>query len=255
MFNAFYSALLLLLFCLIIRGVVIEYRNKFQKPTWKKFWDVAFFISSFLDAFLIGVAFANIFAGIPIDANGIYHRTFGSLLRPYAILGGIFFVFCFAMHGANWIALKNKNHLGERSSKVSKIFWAITLILAGSFLIGSYISTDLWKNFAKHYILLIFPAISVIGLLLIPACLFVKRYVYAWICSSLAILGFSAWAFAELFPKMLPSSLNPAWTLTCFNSSSSLLTLKIMTMVAFIFVPIVLIYTSWAYKIFAFNKK
>ncbi len=255
MFNAFYSALLLLLFCLIIRGVAVEYRNKFQKPVWKKFWDVAFFISSFLATFLLGVAFGNIFAGIPIDARGIYHGTFWSLLRPYAILGGLFFVFCFAMHGANWIALKNKNHLAERAEKVSKIFWIITVILACAFLIGSYISTDLWINYSKHPILIVFPALSIISLILVPVGLFTKKYIYSWICSSLAILGFSAWAFAGLFPKMLPSSLNPSWSLTCFNSSSSLLTLKIMTIVAFIFVPIMLIYTSWAYKIFAFSKK
>jgi cytochrome d ubiquinol oxidase subunit II len=254
MFSALYSALLLLLFCLIIRGVAIEYRNKFESPVWKTLWDLAFFLGSVLPPFLLGVAFANIFQGIPIDKNGIYHGSFFTLLNPYGILGGLLFVFCFAMHGANWIAFKTTGALSERAEILAKKLWAVTIVLAGLFLFGSYLSTKLWVNYEKYPILLVFPLLSIFGFILVPAGLINKKYLTAWIGSSLAILGFSAWAFAGLFPNMLPSSLDPAWNLTCFNSSSSLLTLKVMTAVALIFVPIVLGYTFWAYRTFAFKK-
>ena len=255
MFSAFYSALLLLLFCLIIRGVAVEYRNKFESRAWKTLWDVGFFLGSVLPAFLLGVAFANIFTGIPIDKNGVYHGSFWTLLHPYSIIAGIFFVICFAMHGANWIAFKTEGELSERAGSVARKLWALSLVLAAIFFFGSYLSTNLWDNYIKHLGLLIFPAIAVIGFFVVPGGLVTKNYLMAWIGSCLVILGFSAWAFAGLFPNMLPSSLNPAWSLTCFNSSSSILTLKIMTVVALVFVPIMLGYTFWAYKIFAFNKK
>jgi len=255
MFSSLYSALLLLLFCLIIRGVAVEYRNKMESKAWKTLWDLAFFLGSVLPAFLLGVAFANIFTGIPIDMEGKYHGSFWTLLHPYSLIAGVLFVVCFAMHGANWIAFKTSGLLSERANSVAKKLWAITLVLVFIFLLASYISTNLWNNYEKYPILLIFPALAVIGLILVPGGLLTKNNLLAWIGSSITILGLSAWAFAGLFPNMLPSSLNSAWNLTCFNSSSSLLTLKVMTVVAFIFVPIMLGYTFWAYKIFAFNKK
>jgi len=255
MFSAFYSALLLLLFCLIVRGVAVEYRNKFDSKPWKVLWDFAFFLGSVLPPFILGVAFANIFAGIPIDKNGLYHGSFWTLFHPYSILGGFLFVFCFAMHGANWIAYRATGELSERAASLSKKLWVVSIILAVLFFFGSYISTKLWENYINHPILTVFPGLALFGFFLTAAGLLRKKYLTAWIGSCLAILGFSAWGFAGLFPNMLPSSLNPAWSLTCFNSSSSLLTLKVMTVVAFIFVPIMLAYTFWAYKIFAFGNK
>ncbi len=248
MFSSFYSALLLLLFCLIFRGVAIEYRNKVNNPVWKTLWDLAFSICSFLAVFLLGVAFANIFEGIPIDAKGIFHGTLFSLLNPYGLLGGITFVLVFAMHGANWIAFKNRGtDLEERARNVGKWVWALAVVMAVIFLFASYIKTSLWENYMNHPILVIFPLLSVVGFFLVPAGLLKRRYFLSWIGSGLGIIGFSAWGFAGLFPNMLPSSLNPAWNLTCFNASSSPLTLKIMTVVAFIFVPIMLLYKIWTY--------
>ncbi|WP_333570537.1 cytochrome d ubiquinol oxidase subunit II [Thermodesulfobacterium commune] len=253
MFSSLYSALLLLLFSLILRGVSIEYRNKYDKPLWKTLWDLGFFLGSILPPFLLGVAFANIFQGIPIDEKGIYHGSLFTLLNPFGILGGILFVFCFAAHGCNWIAFKTNGELSERAATLSKKFTAITLVLAGLFFFGAYLSTNLWENYFKCPLLLIIPLISVIGFLMVFPFLIRKNFLGAFLASAVGILGFSAWGFVGLFPNMLPSSLNPAWNLTIYNSSSSLLTLQIMTIVALIFVPIVLAYTFWAYKTFSFK--
>ncbi len=253
MFSALYSALLLLLFCLIIRGVSIEYRNKYDNSLWKNLWDLAFFLSSFLATFLLGVAFANIFEGLPIDAQGNYHGSFFTLLNPYGLLGGLLFVFFFAVHGANWIAFKTQGKIAERAANMSKKLWIGAILLASAFFLFSYLATNLWNNYSKHPILFLFPLLSLIALFAIPPFVSSGKYLKAWIASGLSILGFSAWAFAGLFPNMFPSSINSAWNLTCFNSSSSVLTLKVMTVVAFIFVPIILIYTIWAYKVLHFK--
>ena len=122
------------------------------------------------------------------------------------------------------------------------------------FWLSSLFVTNLWKNYEKYPILFIIPIITLIFCFLIPYFLYKKDYFKAWISSGISILGFGAWGFAGLFPNLLPSSLNPAYSLTIYNSSSSLLTLKIMTIVAFIFVPIVLLYTIWCYKTFASQK-
>lgn len=253
MFSSLYSALLILLFALILRGAAVEYRNKHEHPTWKKLWDLGFFIGSIIPPFLLGVAFANIFKGIPIDSNGIYHGTIFTLLNPYGILGGILFLFCFAMHGCNWIAFKTNGELQERAERLSKIFWAITLVTAGIFMFVSFGKTNLWNNYIKYPVLLIVPAFSLFSFMLVPVLLSVKKHLEAFLFSCLGILGFSSWCFIGLFPNLLPSSLNPLWSLTIYNSSSSLLTLKIMTIVAIIFVPVVLGYTFWTYKIFSYR--
>jgi cytochrome d ubiquinol oxidase subunit II len=254
MFSTLYSALLLLLFTLILRGIAVEYRNKYENPTWRGLWDLIFFINSLLPGLLLGVAFANIFKGLPIDANGILHGSFFSLLNPYGLLGGALFLFWFAIHGATWMAFRTSGELAERAASLGKKLWAIGIFLVIVFWLVSAQVTDLWNNYLKYPILFIFPAITVIAGFLIPYFLSKKSYFKAWICSGLSIVGFGAWGFAGLFPRMLPSSLNPEYSLTIYNSSSSPLTLKLMMVVALIFVPIVLAYTFWAYKTFASEK-
>ncbi len=253
MFSNLYSALLLLLFSLIIRGVAIEYRNKYENYSWKKLWDLGFFLGSILPPFLLGVTFANIFKGLPIDEKGIYHGNLFTLLNPYGVLGGILFLTCFIVHGCNWIAFKTTGNLSEKAANLSKKFWSLSIVLISLFFFASIISTNLWQKYLNYPILLIFPFISILGFILVPAMLTQKKYLKAWLSSALGILGFSAWGFIGLFPNMLPSSLNSSWNLTIYNSSSSLLTLQIMTIVALVFVPIVLVYTFWTYKTFAFK--
>lgn len=251
MFSALYTPLLLLLFSLIFRGVAVEYRNKYDSPSWKNFWDVIFFIGSLAPALLLGVAFANIFKGVPLDEKGLLQTNLLGLLNLYGLLGGLLFVFCFATHGALWIAFKTPSPLAEKAAHLAKNLWLITLLLVIIFWVASYGATHLWDNFFKAPILLLFPLLAAILYLFVPYFINKGAYLKAWAMSALTIICFTAWGVAGLFPNILPSSINPAYSLTIFNSSSSPLTLKIMTIVAILFVPIVLAYTFWAYKTFS----
>ncbi len=253
MFSSLYTPLLLLLFALIIRGVAVEYRNKYESPTWRNLWDIAFFVGSLAPALLLGVFFANLFKGIPIDEKGILQTNLLGLLHPYALLGGILFVFCFATHGALWLALRAPEPLASRSASLAKITWAITFVLTGFFLLISGFFTNIWQNFKNYPILSIVPILMICTYLLVPVFIRSAKYLHAWIFSALTIVLFTAWGMIGLFPNLLPSSIDPAYSLTIYNSSSSLLTLKIMTIVAVIFVPVVLLYTYWAYKTFSYR--
>ncbi len=253
MFSGLYTALYLLLFALIIRGVAIEFRGKVESPGWRRFWDFLFWIGSLIPALILGVAFANIFKGLPIDEKGLFRGSFLSLLNPYALLGGVLFILAFSVHGATWLAYRINGELRERLARDAKILWIFEAVVVVAFLLFSLKLTPLWNNYLKAPILFVFPLLAVVGLLLIPYFLNRERWLAAFLSSGALILGFTAWGVAGLFPNLFPSSLNPEWSLTIFNSSSSPLTLKIMTVVAVIFVPIVLAYTFWTYRTFSYR--
>ena len=250
MFNGLYSALLLLLFALIVRGVSFEFRGKVQSESWKKVWDFCMFIGSFLPALLLGVAFANIFKGLPIDKDGIFHGGLFTLLNIYGLIGGVLFVLMFLVHGAIWIAIKSEGELHERAGNTANKIWVLELIFAVIFLIASAFATNLWKNYTKHILLWIIPLLAVLGLILIKVYLVKKSYWKAWFSSALFIVMATFFGVAGLYPNMIPSSLDPSASLTIYNSSSSPLTLKVMLVVAIIFVPIVIGYQLWVYNLF-----
>ena len=250
MFSSLYTPLLLILFALIFRGVALHFRGKIEAPGWKKTWDTLIFLGSFLPALLFGVAFANIFAGIPFDDQGLYHGNTLKLLNPYGLLGGVLFVLLFILHGANWMAIKATGDLQERSVAIGKKTWMILVPVAVVFLIASYFATNLYDNYVKM------PALSLIILVAVAA-LFATRYFSskkawfkAWFASALTIVGCTFFGVAGLFPSLFPSSINPEWHLTAFNASSSPLTLKIMLGVVAIFIPLVIAYQSWSYHLF-----
>ncbi|MGD9224670.1 MAG: cytochrome d ubiquinol oxidase subunit II, partial [Desulfobacteraceae bacterium] len=137
MFSSLYSALMLLLFALIVRGVAFEFRGKVDSPGWRKIWDISIFTGSFLPALLFGVAFANIFRGLPIDANGLYHGNLLTLLNPYGLLGGALFVLLFMIHGAIWLAVKSQGELHDRALATANNFWPVLLVVAVTFLVAS----------------------------------------------------------------------------------------------------------------------
>ncbi len=251
MFSGLYTPLLMLLFALILRGVAVEFRSKEEDPVWRKRWDMVFGISSLAATLLLGVAFANIFKGLPFDSQGIYRGTFFTLLNPYGLLGGLLFIAMFAVHGATWLAFRAYGDYRNRFVRLAQKLWVAELVLAVLFLVVSYKATSLWKNYVDHPLLMLFPAVAVVGLLGIPVFLKLDRPFGAWVSSAIAIVGASAWGIAGLYPNLLPSSINPAYSLTVFNASSSELTLKVMTVVALLFVPIMLCYKFWTYKTFA----
>lgn len=249
MFSYLYTALLLLLFCLIVRGVSFEFRGKIDNPDWKGAWDKVIFLSSFLIALLLGVAFGNIFSGLPMDANG-YHGGLFSLLNPYGLLTGVFFVLLFAVHGALYASLKTTGALSVKARTMAAGIWPLLLVTAVAFLIYTAFATRLYGNYFRVPYLLIVPLLAVAALLGIR--LFIARgmMLYAFIASSVTILSVTFTGLVGLFPNLIPSSLDIAYSLTIFNTSSSFITLAIMTVVALIFVPIVIVYKIWVYRVF-----
>jgi cytochrome d ubiquinol oxidase subunit II len=250
MFSSLYSALMLILFALIIRGVSFEFRHQVESEGWRKLWDGCMFIGSLLPAILFGAAFANIFRGIPVDAEGVYHGSLFTLLNPYGLLGGVLFLLFFLVHGAIWLSIKSEGNLHERAKALAGKLWIALLISAVIFLIASYFATDLYANYIANPVLFVFIILTVLALLGIRVFLAKGTLWKAWFSSAVAIIGATFYGVIGLFPNMFPSSIDPAFSLTAHNASSSPLTLKIMLVVVIIFVPIVLIYQIWAYNLF-----
>jgi cytochrome d ubiquinol oxidase subunit II len=255
MFSNLYTALLLLLFALIVRGVAFEFRGKIDSAAWKKGWDRAITIASFLPSLLFGVAFGNIFRGIPMrnDFSAsifAYDGSLLTLLNPYGLLTGILFVMLFAVHGSLYAAIKTTGELSQRAAAMANRLWFPLLAVAVIFLGATYPATRLYDNYLKSPMLLIIPLIAVSSLLLVKLYASRDRLHMAFLFSCLTIVFVCYTGVAGLFPNLIPSSIDPASNLTIYNSSSSLLTLKIMTAVALIFVPIVIAYKAWVYRIF-----
>jgi cytochrome d ubiquinol oxidase subunit II len=249
MFSYLYSALLLILFALIVRGVAMELRNKEKGAKWRKNWDIALLGSSFLPALLFGVAFGNIFQGLPMDETG-YHGTLFTLLNPYGLITGVLFVLLFIMHGALWISFKTDGDLSYRASGFAAKLWIPLVLVAVTFLIATHFATHLYDNFLKAPVFLILPLLAVAALLSIRLFIARGQSLMAFYASCATILMVVFTGVTGLFPNLIPSSIDAKHSLTIYNSSSSLYTLKIMTVVALIFVPIVIAYQIWNYRVF-----
>jgi cytochrome d ubiquinol oxidase subunit II len=243
LFSGFYLPLLAILVCLIVRVLSFEYRAKRSDPRWKRNWEHAIFWTSLLPAFLWGVAFANIVHGTKINAAGDYAGNVLDLLNPYALLGGLVTLSLFTFHGTVFVALKTLGDIRTRARTLALALGLITAALALAFLIWTQTSSgDTWS--------LIAAVIAVVALIAALVLNQLGREGWAFIFSGLTIVAAVAMLFLALFPDVMPSSLNPAWSLTVSNASSSHYTLKVMTWVAGIMTPVVLIYQSWTYWVF-----
>ncbi len=249
MFSYLYSALLLLLFSLIIRGVSLEFRGKINNPGWKKAWDTGIFIGSALPALLLGVAFGNIFSGLPMDAAG-YHGSLLSLLNPYGLLTGALFVLLFLTHGSLYVCVKTEGDLCDKSSATAGKLWPALLLVAVAFLVATGFATRLYDNYLTTMPLLVVPLLAVAALIGIKVFLAIGRPLAAFASSCVTIVMVVFTGVIGLFPNLIPSSLDPVHNLTIYNSSSSPYTLRIMTVVALVFVPIVIAYKIWVYRVF-----
>ena len=250
MFSTLYAPLLLILFGLILRAVSFEFRGQLDSPGWRKIWDSCLFVGSFVPALLFGVAFANIFQGIPFDDKGVFHGTLFTLLNPYGILGGVLFVLLFLSHGSLWLAVKAEGPLYDRAAALSSKLWVLLLVVAVVFLVHTWFATPLYKNYLSRPFLFVIPLATVVALLITRLFIAKRAWWNAWFASCLTIVGATLFGVVGLYPNLYPSSLNPAFSLTAFNSSSSPLTLKIMLVVVLIFVPIVILYQGWVYYLF-----
>jgi cytochrome d ubiquinol oxidase subunit II len=249
MFSFLYSALLLLLFALIFRGITFEFRGQRDSASWRNGWDWALLFGSFLPALLFGVAFGNIFQGLDFDAGG-WHGSLLGLLNPYGLLTGVLFVLLFIEHGALWLAVKTSGGVADRSARVAGGAWYALLAVAVAFLVYTNYATSLYDNYRDQPLWAVAPLLAVAGLL--GAKWFTRgaSYLKAFYASVLTILSVVATGVIGLYPSLIPSSIDPAQNLTIYNSSSSNYTLRIMTVVALVFVPIVIAYQLWIYRIF-----
>ncbi|MER5918595.1 cytochrome d ubiquinol oxidase subunit II [Streptomyces mirabilis] len=243
LFSGFYLPLLLILVCLIVRGVAFEYRVKRPEENWQRNWETAIFWTSLVPAFMWGVAFGNIVHGVKIDKNFEYVGTFGDLLNPYALLGGLVTLTLFTFHGIVFVGLKTVGDIRERARKLSLGVGLVAAVVALVFLIW----TQADNGDAKSLVALIVAVVALVAAIAVAQ---TGREGWAFALSGLTIVAAVAMLFLTLFPNVMPSSLNPDWSLTVSNASSSPYTLRIMTWCAGIATPMVLLYQSWTYWVF-----
>ncbi|HET9979836.1 MAG TPA: cytochrome d ubiquinol oxidase subunit II [Ktedonobacterales bacterium] len=248
LFGGFYLPLIFVLLALIVRGVAFEFRNKDSRPGWRATWDWCIFIGSFVPALLAGVAVSNLIAGVPIDSHMNYVGGFFNLLNPFALLGGVLFVAFMALHGAIFLTLKADPELSERARQWAIRLWTPAILLMAAYVITGYYATDLFGRLGVD------PGIAPLGAgaALLAAGWLVRARSTGWafIMMVLTIVFSAATLFMGMFPRVMISSPNPAWSLTIYNASSSQYTLTVMSIIALIFVPIVLLYQGWSYWIF-----
>ncbi|MBI1856634.1 MAG: cytochrome d ubiquinol oxidase subunit II [Chloroflexi bacterium] len=248
MFSGFYLALFLLLVGLIIRGIALEYRSKDSNPKWRSLFDWMIAVGSFLSALLLGTAFANLARGVPIDGRMMYTGNLFTLLNPYGLLGGLATVAVFLLHGANFLALKLEGELRERVYNLSKRLYIGAVVITTLLLIGTYFYTDIRTKLGVN------PGVTPIAsyAVLLLTIIFINRKMEGWafVATGLHIVLTQITFFMLMFPRLMISSLNPDWSLTIYNASSSQYTLTVMSIIALIFVPIVLAYQGWTYYMF-----
>ncbi|MEV0243616.1 cytochrome d ubiquinol oxidase subunit II [Streptomyces sp. NPDC050674] len=243
LFSGFYLPLLLILVCLIVRGVAFEYRVKRPEENWQRNWETAIFWASLLPAFLWGVAFANIVRGVKIDRDFNYAGGVLDLLNPYALLGGLVTLALFTFHGTVFVGLKTVGEIRERARRLALRVGLVTALLALVFLLWTQADRGDGSS-------LVAAVLAVVSLLVALVAARAGREGWAFALSGLTIVATVAMLFLTLFPNVMPSTLNPDWSLTVNNASSSPYTLKIMTWCAGIATPVVLLYQGWTYWVF-----
>ena len=248
MFSGFYLALFLLLVGLILRGISFEYRSKDPNPVWRNRFDWMIASGSFLSSLLLGAAFANLARGVPINENMMYTGNLFTLLNPYGLIGGLTTVTVFVLHGANFLGLKLDGELHERVHALSKKIYVVAVVITTLLLISTYFYTDIASKLGIN------PGVTPIAsyVALLVTIYFINRKMEGWafIMTASHIVLTQVTFFILMFPRVMISSTNPAFSLTIYNSSSSQYTLTVMSIIALIFVPVILVYQGWTYYMF-----
>ena len=277
-FSGFYIAMFLLLLTFIIRPVCFKYRSKLANPCWRSTWDYLLSIGAIISSVVFGVAVGNVLQGVPFHFNNelraFYTGTFWQLFNPFALYCGVLSLFMLVMQGAIYLTNKTTNVLRNRAITTTRITGAVAAVLfiGGGFWVKQltgYVLTSkadmagpsnpLYKtastqvgawlaNYSHHSYFLIAPILGVAGIVI--ALLLIKKFPrLAIVFSSAAIFGIISTVGLSMFPFILPSSTNPGMSLLVWDSSSSQLTLFIMLLVTAVFLPIIILYTSWVYHI------
>lgn len=243
LFSGFYLPLLAILVALIVRNLAFEYRHKHDDDTWRRRWDLALIVGSALPALLWGVAFANIVAGVPIDADKEFTGNLFTLLNPLGLLGGLVTLTLFATHGAMFVALKTDGDIRHRARDLAVKLGLVAAVLAVLFLVSIQLKTGSVAS-AVAFVL------AAVALLAGVAAARAGREGWAFVGTFLTIALAVAGLFLALFPDVMPSTTDAAYSLTTTNAAATAYTLKVMTWVAVVFTPIVLGYQAWTYWVF-----
>ena len=248
LFSGFYLPLFLLLIGLIIRGVAFEFRSKDDHRLWRNLWDWCIFAGSLLASILFPIAFSNLVRGVPINSDMQYVGGFFNLLNPYSLLAAMGFTLLFILHGATFLSIKTEGEIEQRAKELARWLWLLVVLILVVFLITSFAITDVRHNLNVLTIL-----VPILGLLtVLSAGYFMRKSQFGRLfittCLTIAFLVLTIFIF--LYPNVMVSSLNPAWSLTIHNAASSFTTLRLMTIVTAIFLPIVILYQVWTYWVF-----
>ncbi|MGZ2746118.1 cytochrome d ubiquinol oxidase subunit II [Burkholderia stagnalis] len=279
-FSGFYFAMLLVLFALFFRPVGFDYRSKRPDPRWRAGWDWGLFVGGFVPALVFGVAFGNLLQGVPFqfdtDLRVSYHGSFWALLNPFALLCGLVSLTMLVAHGAAFIKMKTDGVIARRASVALRVsaFLAVVLFVLAGVLIASYIGgyhitraapTDtvanpllkdvaagsgLWlANYGEYPWMIAAPIVGIAGGVLALLLAGSQREKTAFFCTGLMIVGVILTAGFSMFPFIMPSSLDPKSSLTVWDSTSSHMTLQVMLFAVIVFLPLILLYTSWVYRV------
>lgn len=278
-FSGFYFAMLAILAALILRPVGFKYRSKFKSESIRRAWDWALFISGFVPALIFGVAVGNVIQGVPFHFDpflrDFYTGTFFQLLNPFALLCGTLSVAMLITHGAIFLCLKTDGQIATRAKQIAEHTTLITTLLFafGGFAILCHVQgyiaqgvmpagpanplhktvhlqTGMWlNNFIFHHTLMIVPFLGILLPLVTLLLITLKQYTWAFVTSSGSIASIIATVGVSMFPFLLPSSSHPNMSLLVWDASSSQTTLFIMLVATIIFLPIILLYTSWVYYV------
>jgi cytochrome d ubiquinol oxidase subunit II len=247
LFSGFYLALFVILLALIMRGVSFEFRSRMEQPGWRKFWDWSLCISSLLPALLWGVAVSNLLTGVKIGADMEYAGTFFDLLSPFTLLGGVVTLLLFTYHGAVFLNLKvGEEEVLKRTRSIAVKVGVVLIPVTVAWVVFAFLTTGLSSK------PLALAAVAIAAVALVASVLLQWKKVFgaSFISGAVSIAFVTITVFTAMYPNVMISTLNPEWSLTVTNASSSPYTLKIMTIVAAIFVPIVLLYQIWNYWVF-----
>ena len=243
LFSGFYLALFLILVALILRGVAFEYRGKVDSVRWRRNWDLAIAFGSWVPAVLWGVAFANIVAGVPIDENGDFTGSLLTLLNPFGLLGGVVTASLFLLHGAHFLALKTEGEVRDAARRLGLRIAPVTVGAGAVFLVWNQVARGAGWTWAP-------VAVAAVALVASVVAARADRDGWAFAATGLAIAAAVIALFGSLYPNVMPSTTDPAFSLTVDNASSTAYTLRIMTWVAVVMTPVVLAYQAWSYWVF-----
>ena len=243
-FSASYLAVLLLLVALIIRGVSFEFRGKVDQPGWRRLWSGTLTTGSLLAPLVLGIALGDLVAGLPIDANGEFTGTFWDLFTPFGVWTGLTMVVLCLMSGATFLGIRTTGELRERSHRAARwIGWA-GLVVVTVYAVWILIVAD--HGWGPVVVLVVAPAALVVSIWAVHQ----ERDGFAFLLSAAATVCSVAGLFAALYPQVLVSSTDPANSLTVHNAASGNYALTVMSVVAAVFLPLVLLYQAWSYFVF-----